>query len=195
MNQTDAELLEGLAQNREDALLAIHQLAFPAILRLIQANQGLRQDAEDLFQEALIVVYLRHQQRNLTLNCRLSTFIYAICRNMWMERVRRQSKQVQLDESQLEIVDLSPSTLEAIEENEKNLIMNRYLGQLGEDCQKLLKLFFAGNSMKDIAREMNYSSDRYARKRKFGCKKVLLDLVRKDPRYQELTNIKREIEE
>lgn len=195
MNQTDAELLEGLAQNREDALLAIHQLAFPAILRLIQANQGLRQDAEDLFQEALIVVYLRHQQRNLTLNCRLSTFIYAICRNMWMERVRRQSKQVQLDESQLEIVDLSPSTLEAIEENEKNLIMNRYLGQLGEDCQKLLKLFFAGHSMKDIAREMNYSSDRYARKRKFSCKEVLLELVRKDPRYQELTNIKREIEE
>lgn len=194
MNQTDAQLLEGLAQNREDALRAIQELAFPAILRLIETNHGLRQDAEDLFQEALIVVYLRYKEGNLTLTCRLSTFIYAICRNMWMERVRREARQVQLDESQMEIVDLTPSTLEAMEETEKNLIMTRSLAQLGEDCQRLLKLFSAGLSMRDIARELNYSSERYARKRKFSCKEALLELVKKDRRYQELTD-KKEMEE
>ncbi len=195
MNLIDAKLLEGLAQNQQDSLLAIQQLAFPAVLRLVETNKGMRQDAEDLFQEALIVVYRRHQAGTLTLNCRLSTFIYAICRNMWMERIRRDSKQVPLDESQMEIVDLTPSTLETIEENEKILILNRYLAQLGEDCQKLLRLFFAGDSMKEIARKMNYSSERYARKRKFSCKEVLIGLVKQDSRYQELTNIEKEIEE
>ena len=175
--------------------MAIHQLAFPAVLRLIEANRGLRQDAEDLFQEALIVIYLRHKEGNLTLNCRLSTFIYAICRNMWMERIRRDARQVQLEESQMEIVDLSPGILETIEANEKNRILSRCLSQLKDDCQKLLRLFFADLSMKDIAREMNYSSERYARKRKFSCKERLVALVKKDRRYQELTDLKKEMEE
>ena len=194
MNQTDAELLEGLAHNREDAFQAIHQLAYPAVLRLVEANRGFSQDADDLFQEALIVVYRQYHQGNLTLNCRLSTFIYAICRNMWLERIRRDARQVQLDETSIEIVDLSADTLETIELNEKRLILEHYLSQLGEDCQKLLRLFAAGLSMKEIAREMNMSSDRYARKRKFSCKKLLLDLLKKDRRYRELTDNWKEIE-
>jgi hypothetical protein len=58
--------------------------------------------------------------------------------------------------------------------------------QLGEDCQKLLRLFFEKTPMTDIAEQMGFASEGYARRRKFQCKDYLVELVKKQPQYLEL---------
>ena len=59
---------------------------------------------------------------------------------------------------------------------------------MGEDCQKLLELFFQKKSMDDIAVEMGYASEGYARRRKSQCKDRLVELVKNDAVFRELQN-------
>jgi hypothetical protein len=57
---------------------------------------------------------------------------------------------------------------------------------LGDDCQKLLTLYFEKKNMEDIAKAMGFGSEGYARKRKFQCKEKLTKLIKSDERYGEL---------
>jgi len=70
---------------------------------------------------------------------------------------------------------------------EKLVLVGDQLAQLGGDCRKVLNLFFAGESMENIAQALGYASAGYAKKRKFQCKKQLIGLIREDRRYEELS--------
>ena len=55
--------------------------------------------------------------------------------------------------------------------------------ELPTDARRVLEMFyFKGMNMKDIAREMGYSSEGYARKRKYQCMNKLKQLIRNDTR-------------
>ena len=68
---------------------------------------------------------------------------------------------------------------------ERRKLFDKAFARLGEDCQKLLLLFFQKVRMEEIARLMGYSSS-YARRRKFMCKEHLTELVKSYPEYFEL---------
>ena len=52
---------------------------------------------------------------------------------------------------------------------------------LSDDCQKLLKLFLTKMSAKEIAENMGYKSEFYAKTKKYLCKEALKKLVENDP--------------
>ena len=66
-----------------------------------------------------------------------------------------------------------------------NLFWNAFR-QLGEDCQKVLELFFQKIPMETIATQMGYGSEGYAKRRKLQCKDRLTELIKQDPAYPEL---------
>ena len=74
----------------------------------------------------------------------------------------------------------------SIEEAEENKIFWDAFEQLGQDCQKLMRLFFDKVRMEKIAELMGFGSVSYAKKRKFQCKERLVNLVKEDLRFQEL---------
>ena len=57
---------------------------------------------------------------------------------------------------------------------------------LSADCQKVIQLFLSGTTMSQIASTMNYSSEGYAKKKKFTCKQKLFSLITSDPAYRNL---------
>jgi hypothetical protein len=71
--------------------------------------------------------------------------------------------------------------------DEQNLFWSAFQ-QLGEECQKLLRLFFDKEKMAKIAEMMGYGSEGYAKKRKFQCKEKLVELIKTDRRFDELKN-------
>ena len=48
-----------------------------------------------------------------------------------------------------------------------------------------MNLVFTGMNMRRIADTMGYSEG-YTRKKKYDCKKLLLEMIKNDPKYQEL---------
>ncbi|MEM7106263.1 MAG: sigma-70 family RNA polymerase sigma factor [Bacteroidota bacterium] len=181
---TDKELIKGIALGDPEVMGYLYQAYFPRIERFITSNSGDIDDAMDIFQDAVMVVYQKFKNPEASLTSSFFTFLYAVCRNLWLKELKkRKDKGVT---TSLESVSIGVEEIEsAIFNRDKISLFRSKFTKLGQGCQDILKLFFDGKSMKEIASIMNIS-EKYARKRKFQCKEKLTALVKADPLYNEL---------
>jgi RNA polymerase sigma factor (sigma-70 family) len=155
------------------------------ILDLVCKNTGNKEDAADVFQEGMIVIFEKTNLTDFTWNSSVKTFLFAVCRNKWlMELRRRKSKETDT------LLDLAISDGTSIEQdimrNERHNLMRKHFENLGADCQKVMTMFFQKFSLRQISIKMGYS-EAYSKKRKFTCQKKLIALIANDPLYIELT--------
>ena len=186
MQQTD--FITAIKKGDRVVLSRMYTTIFPAVRKLVCDYGGSEEDAKDVFQDATIVIYEKAQKPDFQLTSQFSTFFIGISRNLWMSRRQKKSaSEVTIPEDAKYMAEDSPD-IDKIQV-ERGKVFYRALRQLGDDCQKLLELFFQKNSMEDIAQEMGYASEGYARRRKSQCKDRLLELVKNAPEYAELQNI------
>jgi RNA polymerase sigma factor (sigma-70 family) len=151
----------------------------------IVRNNGTEQDAEDIFQEAMIVVFERARKRNLALGCAFKTYLYSVVRHIWLQLADR-------NRLQYELSDMDEFLL--LEEKEiyddfhyKKVIFQRKFLELTELCRKLLLMVVEGKPYEEIATILGYKGKQYAVKRKYECMKSLINRVLNDPEYKNLT--------
>ena len=181
------EYINAIVTGDSAGLRRIYTEFLPRIRRLITNNGGSEADTQDVFQSALLVIFEKASQNNFKLTSSFYTLLYGICRNLWGNRLQKRSfKEVTLME---DIKYKSDDNIEADLErvDEQNLFWSAFQ-QLGEECQKLLRLFFDKEKMTKIAEMMGYGSEGYAKKRKFQCKEKLVELIKTDRRFDELKN-------
>ena len=82
-------LLEGLAANDKKAVEAIYQENYNMVQSLIINNNGSSDDAKDIFQEAMIVLYEKVRSGSFELNCQIKTYVYSVCRRLWLKRLQQ----------------------------------------------------------------------------------------------------------
>lgn len=176
--------LNGLLSGDKRVIQNIYDTTFLSIKKYILKNSGQLEDAEDVFQESLVVLFRKANQGKIELTCSLSTYIYSISRYIWLDRLRRRRKilNVAIDEDQ--VVD-SFDLIEEIHINERRYLFQKHFSALHVECQKLLTFFFESKSMNEIAIAMGYKDDVYARKRKFRCKDHLVRSIKKDSNFSE----------
>lgn len=183
---TKEKTLQLFLRGDKKTIEEMYDKIYPTIRRYVLKNSGREADAEDMFQEALVVLYRKLKEGELALSCSLATYIYSISRNIWLDRLRRAQRQAPLNVDEVEFVELNEDVLQTIHENERNLIFQKHFNTLAVQCQKVLKLFFEGSSMKEISEELGYKNEEYARKKKYLCKKNLISNIKKDPSFKEL---------
>ncbi len=159
---------------------------FPMILKMVKSNSGEVEDAEDVFQEGVVVLFKKLNQPSFILNHKVKTFLYAICRNIWMVRLRTKSKEVFGIESHRDTLETDQSILKDIYKNERLLLYKRHFNRLSEACQRLIQLYLQKKSMKQISEILGFKSENYARKRNHVCKKKLMTSIKADPQYKDL---------
>ncbi len=173
-----------------DVLNYIYENYFYQIRALIDQNFGTRDDAKDIFQDAILTIYQKLQKEKTTLNCSFNTYFYSVCRLLWLKQLeQRKLKKLYLEESG-EFVELDEKITTVIEANDRYKIYQDHFKKLSFNCQKILELFLAGISVKEIARILRYRSGDYIKKRKHYCKENLVASIKKDPRYKEITKMK-----
>ena len=96
---TDQELLQMLSASEEDrkeeALKYLYRSMFKMIQHYIQTNNGGPSDVDDVFQDAIIVLYHQVRKPSFLLTSSISTYFYSVCRNLWLKKLRRQSRQAE----------------------------------------------------------------------------------------------------
>ena len=184
-HEQDQRFLHGLISQDPQALQAAYQRFYPGIAQHVQAKGGRAEDAEDVFQEAMVVVFRKLQDPDFELTCSLGTFLFGVSKKIWLNQASRRGRHPVQPLDDLEVAQAADIDTE-LERTERNRLFRAKLKQLGADCQKVLRLFFAGTPMTEIAQQMGYASESYAKKRKFQCKQKLTDLIKADPRYQEM---------
>ena len=184
MAHPDEHYITIIRSGNAEGLRRIYREYLPRVAGLITKNGGNYDDAKDVFQDALVVVFEKCRQDGFTLSSTFSTLIYGVCRNIWGNRLQKKSRTEVTLSDDFKFKD--ETDIEAdLQEEEKDRIFRDALFQIGEDCQRLLQLFFEKKSMEEIAAAMGFGSVGYAKKRKFQCKEDLLEKVRNDARFKE----------
>ncbi len=180
----DSYLIEGIHLGDRKIINNIYEQYFPRIKNLIENNKGNEADAYDIFQDALMVIYQKSKQADFQLKSTFYTFLYAICRNLWLKRLKKK-KVLGVTIQEENVSSNDDDIIEQINQREKLRLYQEKFQALGKDCQRLLQFFFEGISMREIAKTMGIS-EKYARKRKFICKERLISLIQADNLYQEI---------
>ncbi|HXF99345.1 MAG TPA: sigma-70 family RNA polymerase sigma factor, partial [Bacteroidota bacterium] len=142
-------------------------------------NNGTEDDAEDLLQDALIVLWERVRSNRFTYRARLSTFIYATVKNMWRRRLARSRRESPADiEADTGYIE-DATALDIMIESEEARRVHHALDKLGEPCRTLLILFYwEDRSMDEIAEILHFANAETAKSKKYQCKKALQRLLK-----------------
>lgn len=186
-NDHDCELLKGLSRAESGAVKNVYDLVLPSIIAWVHENNGSEADARDIFQEALIALFLKLENGDFELTCTLKSFLRIICRNLWLTKLRdaksKHTSVLEGIEDDIEENDL----IEKIAQTDRNRLFIKHFNKLSESCRKLLNLFFNKISFAEIARKLN-TSEGYVKKNKFRCKQKLINAIQQDPLFTELKN-------
>lgn len=182
----DLKYINGLLNNNSSVLNEIYQKYFLIVEQFVLKNNGTTDDAKDVFQDGLMVIYTKAQDKNFELTSSFHTFLYSICRFIWLRKQRKNSKYDSLPENieELEKVDFALQAL--IEKRERHKIFTDNFNNLKTFCQRILNAYFSDLSMEEIAIELELKNAHTARNRKYRCQKELEKLISLDERYQEL---------
>lgn len=180
----ERKIMEGIVTGNRQVIKEFYKVNYPYIRKYIIQNSGNETDAEDVFQDALIMVYQKFKTETLEIHSSLRTYFYAICKNIWRNRLRRNKKLV-FDSDLIVSGKTDFSIIEEMERKERELVYRKYFMELSVACRELLTMVFEGKSMREIANTTEYSEG-YARKKKFDCKKSLMEMIENDSVYQEL---------
>ena len=187
-NSSDQRFIRGIAQGNPFILKEIYATYQPAITKLVESNNGSMEDAQDVFQEGLTVVYRKARTEDFRLTSSFLTYFYSVCRFIWLKKLRKKSRAMVTFEDTMGFSNEHSVEADFLKKERYALYIDS-LKKLGEGCQKVLSLYAQSVSMKEIARQMGYASENYAKKRKFSCKKKLLLLIEQDKRYSELRTL------
>ncbi len=179
----DNALIELIKSNKpsenDKAFKQLYRVYFSVIQKIILNNSGDDQDAEDIFQDGLIVLYHQIKKGNLDLNCSLKTYLYSVCRNLWLKKLRKKSRIVELSDTLKSYIPIEDSHLKTLEESEQKKIVRLHLDQLSSGCKDILLYFyFEKIKMSEIAHLMNLANQQVAKNKKAGCMKKLKALMK-----------------
>jgi RNA polymerase sigma factor (sigma-70 family) len=166
----EAELLKRLAKNEKSAIDAIYKDNYKLIQQLIINNNGTEDDARDIFQETLIVLYQKAKSDSFELNCQIRTYVYSVARRLWLKRLQSNRRFETPVDNFEEMVQVEED-VEVHEKLDRQYgIMKSALGKIGEPCKSLLEAFYIHNkNMQEISSFFGYTNSDNAKNQKYKC--------------------------
>jgi len=163
-------LLQGLARNEKSAAETIYRLNFSMVQSLIINNNGSSDDAKDIFQETMIVLYEKSRSAGFELNCLIKTYVYSVARRLWLKKLQQASR-ITGDIGHAEnTVPVEEDLEEHLRRNAEFGMLEKALGGVGEPCKGLLEAFYLEKkTMQDIALVFGYTNAENAKTQKYKC--------------------------
>ncbi len=167
---TEIALLKELARNDQHAVKTIYKQHYKMVQALVINNNGTQDDAQDIFQEAMIVLYEKAKSGTFELNCQLKTYIYSVCRRLWLKRLQQQQKFFPELNGLAETVPVEEDVDAHGQLNAELHLMEKAMQHLGEPCRSLLEAFYLQKrKMTDIASHFGYTNADNAKNQKYKC--------------------------
>ena len=167
---TDSEVILGILNNSETALKRLYVAYFPMVLQLIINNNGNEDDAKDIYQEAIIVLYNKVKRGDFELSSKLKTYIYSICRRLWLKRLKQLNR---YGGDIKDFEDYLPVEDDVEKHQDRDLQLNKMqdaLNLLGEPCKTIMEDFYMhSRSMQDICERFGYTNADNAKTQKYKC--------------------------
>ena len=178
--EIDFQKLRTSKAYRERLCLEIYQYTQlrKQILQMILQKGGKKEDAEDVFQEAIAAFFRKAMtDENLEVMDNVIGYIYGTARNIYLKEVTKRKPPVYFTDQVPEHKDSDkiPS------EYDPNAIIQWIYKIATPTCQEVLLYWANKCSMKEIAERMEYKSEDMAKKKKYECLQKLVLFFKNNP--------------
>lgn len=190
----DQRYIDGLVNNHSSVIEEIYRLHAGRIEQLVLRNNGNLDDAKDLFQEVLMVLYHKGRE-GFVLTCPFGSFLYIACRSRWINELKKRGRR------QVTIRDvdglkgdtaIQNTWTELYAREHKEQLFYRKFRELGPSCQELLGLSWTQNpntkkynTLYEIA-ELVDNSYGYVRRKIADCRSRLMQLIRESDDFDQI---------
>jgi len=176
----DQKYIEALLNEDRVLINEIYQKFGNQCKRFVRKNGGTEDEANDIFQEALISIILRAKSANLQLEVPFGAYLYIIYKRKWIDWLNKYNKVRET------IVDLAPMPDESKEIEELRWNILRYcFNKLSVEGKKLFNMRFKGMSSKEIAKILNIKPNHVDQKL-YACREALKKCVQMHPDFSQI---------
>ncbi|MGN6491734.1 MAG: RNA polymerase sigma factor [Agriterribacter sp.] len=169
-NFREQELIRGLSVNDKSAIETIYKDNFGTVQSLVMNNNGSEDDAKDIFQEALIVLYEKSKSGIFELNCQIKTYLYSVSKRLWLKRLQKSSRYELPADGLEETVQVEDDLGSHEKRNVEFGMMEHAMAHIGEPCKSLLEAYYLKkSSMQEIAEAFGYTNADNAKNQKYKC--------------------------
>ena len=139
---------------------------WPDTRRVLKSKGCKAVDAEDIFQEALVIFCRKREEKDFTLSVDAFHYVKSTCKFLWYNQSRKSKTSVELTEN-INVLDTSSDWLE---KEMKLRLIERAIQDLGQKCRELLTSFYgSGMSMSAIAQKLGLRNEKVAKAQKYRC--------------------------
>lgn len=172
---SDHQYIEALRKNDPHGIRKIYDQYANQALRWVHNNNGTAADAQDVFQEALIVLYEKACDPAFVLTCPMGALLHLIYARKWIDRIRAKNKEsgVRKEEEQRYNLEVGEDALvlaeDALAHAAEQARLAKAFEQLSDLCRRLLTLLSGGAAAKSVAEQLDMNSVDTLYRRKNAC--------------------------
>lgn len=139
--------VKGLRRNDPETVRALYKAHFPSVRNHIQRNSGTLNDAQDMFQEAMSVLWMRVKEGRLVPDADPGGFLFRVAKNKWLDVVRSAAHKHMKVVHDERVLDQRTDAADDIEERIQRL--RGVYAKLDDKCRLVLDQFYF--ERKDLA--------------------------------------------
>ena len=166
----EEEILKSIALGEKKGLEWIYSNCFSTTEKMVLKFGGNYDEAWDIFQDAVTIFFEKCSKEGIELNCRISTYITSITKNLWIKKMSSLKNIRTIDEEKDDIAE-SSNDVDTYLQKEKDLtLLDGALELLGDPCKKLIIAFYYNKkSMQEICTEFGYTNADNVKTQKYKC--------------------------
>jgi RNA polymerase sigma factor (sigma-70 family) len=166
---SESTLIDNLKNGDNASFEVLYKFYFPSVASYVKQNRGNSQDAEDIFQEAVIVLHEKVRQPDFVLTSALKTYLFAISKNLWLKRLRS-NKTTWVEDFETGQMLTEPPAIELKPERTEEEKVTSWLTKITQNCQRILKaLFFYNEPIHSLMKEMGWKNRHVAANQQYKC--------------------------
>lgn len=190
---TDSEIVECLRNRQSYVVKYLSERYLPMIRLMVIHMGGSDDDAADIFQDGLIIMLEKIDNKNFNLSCKFKTYLYCVCEHLWKtvldKRTAASNYLARRDEA-----DDEKDFTESIDHKLYEEIFNEAFERLDSTSKSILNLYWQEMSPHDIANKLGLTYG-YVRKKKSEAQSELMEIVKKNPGYRKIIKTESKVRE
>jgi DNA-directed RNA polymerase specialized sigma24 family protein len=171
--------------SHDEVYRIIHEDCWHSLRSFITTNSGTISDVEDVAHDTFMVISTGMPKDRIKSICSMPAFVIGISRKLWYDELKRRQLNVQAPSDHF-IEPASDEIENQLRRQQRYSLYWQQFKNLNATCRKIIASMMKKLTSSRIREKLGMSEDYYY-KRKSLCMKALLQQIKKDPRYHQLT--------
>ncbi len=180
------EIIECLRSRQSYVVHYLSERYMPMIRLMVYHMGGSTEDAKDIFQDGLMIMLEKIDNKDFVFTCKFKTFFYSVCENLWKAVLMKRKSATNYLARRVDS-EIPDDFTEIMDNKLYENIFSDVFQSLDAVSKKILNLYWQEKSPLEIAESLGYTYG-YVRKKKCEAQGELIEKVKKHPEYKRIMN-------